>query len=186
MSTTPNIGLNLVDYSEPRWNVPNNQNWNILDAAIGALQAGGGASAAGSWTKLAVLANHPDWYVNSVDVGALAATAVQQVPLVTLPARSVLHAVLIKHSVAFTGGALSSVVVSLGVAATPDALMSVSGDSFDVLQVPSDYHFYLVGGARMVSVAATPLVLQMTCVGGTPSALAAGTLEIDLLASVLP
>jgi hypothetical protein len=188
MSTTPLIGLNLPAYDQPNWNIPNNQNWNILDSAVGALQAGAGVAApAGSWAKYVVLAATPTWYVNAVNAGALSGTgAVQQIPLFTTAARTVFHAILIKHSIAFSGGALSSIVVSLGIAATPDALMSVAGDTFDVLQIPSDYHFYLAGGARMLSAAATPIVLEITCVGGDPSSLATGTLEVDILASVLP
>jgi len=184
--STPNIGLFLPDYSLPQWNIPTNQNWNILDAAIGALSAGG-ASPAGSWQKFTLLASNPNWFVNGVNVAAMnAGGSVQQIPIVTAAPRTVFHAIFIKHSVSFAGGALSSIVVSLGIAATPDALMNVSGDTFDVLQVPSDYHLYLAGGARMISVAATPLVLQMTCVGGDPSVITAGTLEVDILASVLP
>jgi hypothetical protein len=183
--STPNLNLNLPDYSLPNWNVPTNQNWNILDAAVGALTAGG-AAAAGSWTKYTLLVNNPSWFLNGVAIDTLAGTAVQQLALFTIPARSVFHAVFIKHSVSFAGGALSSVVVSLGTAASPDLLMAVGGDTFDVLQTPSDYHLYLTGGARMLSAAATPVVLQVTCVGGSPSAMAGGTLEIDVLASVLP
>ena len=183
--STPNIGLYLPDYSLPAWNVPTNQNWTILDGVIGTLQSGG-ASPAGSWSKYTLLVNNPNWFVNGTAVAAVGATSVQQIPIFVLPARTVLHAVFIKHSVAFTGGALSSVVCSLGTTAVPDALMAVSGDTFDILQVPSDYHLYLTGGARMLSAAANPIVLQVTCVGGSPSAMAGGTLEIDVLASVLP
>jgi hypothetical protein len=183
--STPNIGLSLPDYSLPKWDIPTNQNWTIIDAAIGALTAGG-ASPAGSWTKYTLLVNNPNWFLNGVAVAAVGATSVQQIPIFTLPARTVLHAVFIKHSISFTGGALSSVVCSLGTAAVPDALMAVSGDTFDIWQVPSDFHLYLTGGARMLSAASSPIVLQVTCVGGSPSAMAGGTLEIDVLASVLP
>jgi hypothetical protein len=92
----------------------------------------------------------------------------------------------VKHSVAFAGGALSSITVSLGTAASADALMTVAGDTFDLFQTPSDSRVYLAGGAKMLSAAATGVVLQLNCIGGMPSAISAGVCEIDLLCSTLP
>jgi hypothetical protein len=77
-------------------------------------------------------------------------------------------------------------MVSVGTAATPDALMLATGDTFDVAQSVSPSHYYLTGGIRSLGFASTGVILQITTVGANINALTAGALEVDVLSSVLP
>lgn len=39
MTKTPNINLNVPDYQDERWDIPVNENWELIDAAIAGKQA---------------------------------------------------------------------------------------------------------------------------------------------------
>lgn len=71
------------------------------------------------------------WTPYTATFASLSAAALtNSVTLATLPAKTVLHAVAIKHDVAFSGGAIASYVLSVGVGATADKYAS----AFNVFQ----------------------------------------------------
>lgn len=77
----------------------------------------------------------PVWTKYSLDYTDFATAASQnQIVLGNLPAETVIHAVVIKHSAAFGGGAIASYVLKVGTVATPGKFAS----PFDVFQAPGD------------------------------------------------
>jgi hypothetical protein len=148
----------------------------------------GASTAAGTiaaWVKYTVdvSSNAGFWTVSDKKGAALDADGSQQVALVTLPAKTVVHAIAIEHTVPFSGGAVATATVSVGTAALPTLL----SDAYDVFQAITALP-YENGGVKIGrrTSATLALVVQADTTGGNLSALAAGTVNIYLLTSVLP
>lgn len=91
----------------------------------------------------------------------------------TLPANRTLFGLIIKHSIAFSGGSISALTVSVGITGEADRFIS----SFDIFQA--------VGTAAQDAVlllyypaVATNITVTATAVGANLSALTAGSLDI--------
>lgn len=151
------------------------------------LPAAVGGGTIPSWNKYVcdVTSNAGFWTCNGTKGAALATAATQKVALVTLPARAVVHAMMIKHSVAGTGGTLSALTYSVGTSGTVDALMTTAGDKLNGFAAPATTGFY-VASLHVLDTAATALILNVAATGANVSELTAGTVEVDLLTSVLP
>jgi hypothetical protein len=90
--------------------------------------------------KIQAMLNVPRWQKvgDALDYADFSDASIQKsVKLMTLSAKGVIHAVKIKHSTAFAGGAVSSVRLSVGVttnmtkyAAAHDAMVAVSDTAF--------------------------------------------------------
>ena len=115
----------------------------------------------------------------SLSTAGLVAT----VDLNILPARGAIERIVVKHSEAFAGGAISALVVDVGVTGALDKYLS----GFDVFQTVSDDAFESQVASDVPSFAApTTLKLTATAVGANLSALSAGSLEVLIKSSVLP
>ena len=141
------------------------------------------------WTKYTcdVSSNAGFWTCNGVKGAALAADTTQQVAVVTLPARTVVHGLFVKHSVPFAGTSITQAHAQVGIAGTAGAFMTSTSDTLDVFATASSSALYVSsGGSKVVDAVSTPVVLTMVLVGANNSALTAGTVEVSLLTSVLP
>jgi hypothetical protein len=150
-------------------------------------QIGGSSGGSVTWTKYLITISGTNWMVNGISAGALTPTAsTQQISLATAAARQVFHGLVLKHSIAFAGTSITDVTCSVGTAGTPDQLMIVSGDTFDLFQAVSTTTFYATGGLKILSFASTGVVLQINTTGNNINGLSAGALEVDVLTSSLP
>jgi hypothetical protein len=85
----------------------------------------------------------PVWTKYSIGYAALAAAATtNNITLLTLPAKTLITRVVIRHTEAFSGGSLSSYTISVGIAGTLakycaafDVFQAVSGTAFGVSTV---------------------------------------------------
>lgn len=94
----------------------------------------------------------------------------------TLPASGILMAVAMKHSVAFSGGSISSLALDLGISVgNPDNLIK----GFDVFQSVSDTAFISALVQTIQSFSnPTNILVKATAVGANLSALTAGSVTI--------
>lgn len=126
----------------------------------------------------------PQWTKYTKTYSDLSAAAnTNSITLLTLPIKGVIHGIAIKHSAAFTGGAIASYAVAVG----------ISGDTtkfatwFNVFQAPGNQ----VGQASNVGVgienfgATTTVLLSATSVGGLLNAATAGSVDVWVLSSTL-
>ena len=138
------------------------------------------------WIKYVVAVSGANWTVNGTSVGARSSSATQSITLVTTAARTVFSGLVIKNSVQFAITGSTAIATSVGISSAVDSLMLVSGDTYNPTQTVSISNFYVAGGAHIVDFAADPIVLYVSTVGNTVSAITAGTIEVDLFTSVLP
>lgn len=112
-----------------------------------------------------------------------AAAMTNDVELLSLPARGVIHAVVIKHSASFTGGALADYTVSVGIAGTLNKYAS----AFNVFQAPGNTTLQTsnslfsenYGAATSVRIAAASTTANL-------SDATAGSVDVWVLTSKLP
>ena len=124
------------------------------------------------WTKYTIAAT---------DFTAAAAT--EDIEIFTLPIRGTIHRVVLKHSVAFSGGSLASMTVSVGVTGS----LSKYAVPFDVFQAPSDTTFGFNNLPGMENFGATFSVRAEAIAGGdTLDNVSTGSLDIWFLTSELP
>lgn len=101
--------------------------------------------------------------------------------LFSLLAGGVIHAVKIKHSTSFTGGAIATMTMSVGIAGTNDKYAS----AYDVFQAVSGTAFELSGSLGTEShTAATNITITATSTVANLSALTAGAVDVWALLSV--
>lgn len=132
-------------------------------------------SAAG--TNPALIGAVPIW----VKVGSVPYTSFQtaattnSITLFSLIAAGIIHETKIKHSVAFSGAAIASVTVSVGISGTNDKYAS----AFDVLQAVSATAFELSDSLGSEShTAATNITITAVSSGTNLSALSAGSVDV--------
>lgn len=112
-----------------------------------------------------------------------AAAASNQITLATLPAGTVLHGVVLQHTASFTGGAIATYTVSVGLAASPAKYAT----AFDVFQAPGATVGQASFGGYVENFAATTDVkLSAVATGGLLNAATAGSLTVWLLTTKLP
>jgi hypothetical protein len=129
-------------------------------------------------TSAANVGATPQWVHvgNNIAYSAFSAAALtDQIALFTLPACGIVEDVLIKHSAAFGGGAVSACTISVGISGSPAALAS----AFNVFQAPGSSVYQvsndLLGGDR---VSTTQIYATATSVGANLSALTTGAVDI--------
>jgi hypothetical protein len=124
------------------------------------------------------------WTAYTVSSADLAAAATSNsITLASLPAKTVLHAVVIKHSAAFTGGTITLYTLSVGIAGTTDKYAS----AFNVLQAPGNSIGQLSGSLFCENFAA-PTTVQITAAstGGLLNTATTGSATIYLCTTTLP
>lgn len=112
-----------------------------------------------------------------------AAATLNTITLAAFPAKTVLHAVAIKHDTAFAGGTIAGYTVSVGPAATLDKYAS----AFNVFQPVGTATGQLSHALFCENfVVATQLYLTATSTVGLLNAATAGSVTISLLTTTLP
>lgn len=101
----------------------------------------------------------------------------QSVSLFTPPAKSIIGTVLTKHSVAFSGGGLTDLTVSVGIAGTVtkytnpfDVFQAVAGNTFE-LSVSNSIDSWTAPGS---------VIANFVSIGANPNAATAGVVDIYL------
>ena len=124
------------------------------------------------------------WQSYTVSYTQLAAAALtNSITLVSLPAKTLIHGVVIKHSASFTGGAIASYQVSVGISGAPAKFASL----FSVFQAPGDTVAQVSSGPDLENFgSATNILLSAVSTGANLNAATAGSVTVWLLTSVLP
>jgi len=127
--------------------------------------------------------NLPVWRkVTKTYANFSAAAASSTITLFTLPALGVIHQVVIKHSTAFTGGALTGYTVSVGTAEKNNKYAS----AFDVFQTVDNAALQsAVGGFVENSGSGVLITATATATGAQLNAATQGSVDIWVLCSVL-
>ena len=111
------------------------------------------------------------------------AAATNTISLASLPGKTVLHGVAIKHDVAFTGGGLTSYRLSVGRAAVLDR----HATSHSVFGVPSSTNAELSLNFSCEDFVAPNLFnVTAVCTGDLLNAATAGTVTIWLCTTLIP
>ena len=133
-------------------------------------------------TQPGVDVSYPSWVKVTLAFGAFSAAALtSNANLYSLPAGGVLHAVKIKQSASFTGGAVASCTVSVGISGNNAKYAT----AFDVFQASAATTFQVtgtVGGEDQA--AAFQLTATAISTGANLNALTAGSVDVWLLISV--
>ena len=112
-----------------------------------------------------------------------AAAAGNSITLATLPAGTVLHGVVMKHSAAFTGGTISAYTVSVGLTGN----VAKYATAFDVFQAPGNTVGQASFGGYVENFGATTdIKISAAATGGLLNAATAGSLTVWLLTTKLP
>lgn len=144
-----------------------------------------GQDASSNWLAGASL-NSLRWIRETVTFAQFsAAAATNAVTLFALPPKGCVHAVRIKHSVAFGGGAISAYTVAVGISGTAAKYAA----AFNVFQAVSD-----LAAAKQISatigtesdLTATNIIATATATGANLNAATAGSVDIWVLTSVAP
>jgi hypothetical protein len=124
----------------------------------------------------------PRWYDYSFNYANFSAAALtNSIELFSLPGACAIHAVSIKHSVAFGGGAIASYTLEVGIVGDT----SKYALPFDVFSAPSDTNFYADAIFGMESWAATSIKVTATSTGANLDAANVGTVTIQVFWSAL-
>lgn len=141
-----------------------------------------GLSSASPWTK----------YTKTFSDFSTAA-AINDIELFSLPAKTVIEALVIKSTTAFTGGTISSYGVSVGIAGTLDkySKQDGAGSTWEVGNVVSNTNFAVTGAEGGFYDAenfgsATSIRIRATTVGGNLNTAAAGSVDVYVKTSTLP
>lgn len=129
-----------------------------------------------AWSAMPVWVKFTKTYT---DLSAAALT--NNIEVYSLPAGTVIHAVLVKHSTLFSGGAITDYKVSVGIAAD----LSRYAGAFDVDTAVSGTNFNLSQVLAMESTTgATSIKLAATSVGANLSAATAGSVTVWFYISI--
>jgi hypothetical protein len=126
----------------------------------------------------------PRWTKYTVGHAALQAAALtNDIELLSLPAKGVLHAVHVKHSTPFSGAGITAYTVSVGLAGEP----IYYSDAFDVLQAVGAAVFDHNDGSFVESHgAATSVRIFAEATGANLDQSSAGSVDVWVLWSTLP
>ena len=129
-------------------------------------------------------AKAPKWTLFTVAESAFTAAATtESIELFVLPARGVIHKVVLKHTTAFAGGVLTAYTLSVGIT----GMETKYSAAFDVFQATGDTVFSFDELADIEHFASTTSI-KLTAVSTTDDVIAAtaGSCDIWVLASELP
>ena len=126
----------------------------------------------------------PAWVKYTVSHTSLQAAAlVNDIELFQLAAKQCLHAVMIKHSTAFSGGAIATYTLSVGLSGTLTKYTS----AFDVFQATGNTVLQTSNSVNVENTAATTSVrLSAISTGANLNASAAGSVDVYVMLSTLP
>jgi len=132
----------------------------------------------------AVALTVPFWTKYTVTYTQLSAAALtNNIQLFSLGARQTVHAVVIQHTASFTGGAIATYTLSVGITGTLNKYAS----AFNVFQAPGNTVLQSSGGAFTENTgASTSVRVAATSTGANLSAATAGSATIWVLTSTLP
>lgn len=125
------------------------------------------------------------WTKYSSTFAALsAANTTNNIELFSLPAKTLITRVVIKHGLAFTGGLISAYTLRVGTVATPNKYIA----AFDVFQAASDTIFSVsvVNDDMEHFTAATSIRLTGVSTGANLDQATAGTVDIYVQTTLLP
>lgn len=206
MATTPRLGIILLEEAQAQKEVTINAALNTLDANIPVSGAGSpegvtsgvigdvyrntttgdvwfkttGSGNTG-WKMLAAAGNAPTWIKVTKVFGDLAAAALtNDIQLLSLAAGGFIHAAKIKHSAAFTGGAIATYTLSIGIVGN----LTKYAPAFNVFQAPGNTVLQASGLAGSENhAAAVSIRLAAVSTVANLNAATAGSVDIWLLVS---
>jgi hypothetical protein len=123
--------------------------------------------------------------VSYASIAAAGAVTSFNFNLFSLPAKTAIHAVVIKHTTAFSGTGITGYTVGVGLATNPTKYAS----AFDVFQAVASNTFQETNDGISVEdfTSATPVILSATSVGANLNAgSGAGSVDIYIYTSTLP
>ena len=126
----------------------------------------------------------PAWIKYTVTYAQLAAAALtNDIELFQLAAKGTIHAVVVKHSANFTGGAIASYKISVGITGTLDRYAS----QLDVFSAPSNTNFqHEVAPGIEDFGAATSIRVAAVSTGANLNQATQGSVDIWVFGSMLP
>lgn len=126
----------------------------------------------------------PSWQSFSFTYEDFAESAFfNQIVMYALPAKNVVHSVVVKHEEAFSGGGITTYQVSVGTSAAPTKYAS----AFDLMQAPGDAVAQISDGDGIEDfVNPVNLVLNIISTGAVLDQATQGALTVWLLTSQLP
>jgi hypothetical protein len=117
---------------------------------------------------------------NILESDFTAAAALETITLFSLPAMGIIHAVLIKHSTAFTGGTVADFTLEVGIAGT----LNKYAAAYDVFPAVGNTVFQLSTTVGMENAgAATNIELTARCATDDVADATAGVADIWVLTS---
>lgn len=135
-----------------------------------------------TWGKYVVTIVGSNLLVNGVVVAALAGATTQSLALFTKAANVKIEQAVIKHSTAFSGGAVSALTASVGISGTLAGIIA----ALDVFAAVAATGFKEEAAAPTLTLASVGVVLAFSATGANMSALTAGALTVWIKSSVLP
>jgi hypothetical protein len=154
---------------------------NLAPKGSGSVSIPKGIKAVDAYTDVTKADAHPKWFKYTVTHTALQAAATSNdIELLSLPAGGVIHAVKTKHSVAFSGGAIATYTVSVGIAGT----LAKYSSAFNVFQAIGNTVFQMsstLGSENHGAV--TSIRVAAVSSGANLNASAAGSVDIWVLIS---
>ena len=119
----------------------------------------------------------PAWRKFTVAATAFTAAATtEDIELLTLAARAVIHSVMIKHSTAFSGGTLSALTLSVGISGT----LAKYAAAFDVFQATGDTVLQVSSTVDAESFNATPVSIRIAAIATGDNLDNVGTGSVDV------
>lgn len=138
----------------------------------------------GSWVGVGTSTATPTWTRTTLTFSSFSAAALtNDISLVVLPAKTMLHQVVLKHSAPMAGSGLTSYTVSVGLATNFTAYTQ----PFDVKQAVSQTGRSITQVDDVPNFGSTQDVrIQAVSTGTNLNNVTSGTLDVWLLTSVLP
>lgn len=133
------------------------------------------------WVLGGIVANLPIWTKYTIGYADLSAAGLtNNVTLFTLPAKTLIHAVVINPTQAFGGGLITAYTLSVGIAGTLTKYCTAASVFAATLQAPQMF----MGLESMTQ--GTAIKVAATSVTGLLNAATTGSADIYALTSILP
>jgi hypothetical protein len=138
----------------------------------------------GVWSTLSGTTAAPLWAKYTTTFSTLSTgSTTNSVTLFSLPAKAMIHQVIIKHSAAFSGGAISAYTIAVGDAGNSNRFTT----PFDAFQAAGDTTRSITQADDIASFASpTNILLTATSTGANLSAATTGSVDVWVLTSTLP
>ncbi len=126
----------------------------------------------------------PTWHKYTVAESAFTAAAVtENIELFSLPAKGIIHSVIIKHTTSFTGGGLTGFTLSLGIAGS----LAKYATAFDVYQATGATATQASNSLDVENFSsATSIRLAAEGTNANVNAATAGSVDVYVLWGLLP